>query len=141
MKATRGKLHNYFLLTDRASLPSANNLFGYNTKLPKIDKEMKEDFHTFTAKGLSTAKCDKPDTGTSVSVLTTYIQAPSVDNWNKLVCYMQYVKRTQDEVLTLSADNLHVIKWFAGASFAVHPDFRSHTGAVMTYGEGAVQML
>ena len=27
------------------------------------------------------------------------------------------------------------------ASFAVHPDFRSHTGAVMTYGKGALQTL
>ena len=25
------------------------------------------------------------------------------------------------------------------ASFAVHPDFRSHTGVVMTFGKGAVQ--
>ena len=54
---------------------------------------------------------------------------------------MQYVKRTIDEVLTLSADDLHVIKWFVDASFVVHPDFRSHTGAVMTYGEGALQTL
>jgi hypothetical protein len=26
-------------------------------------------------------------------------------------------------------------------SFAVHPDFKSHTGGVMTYGEGAVQTI
>ena len=69
------------------------------------------------------------------------IQAPSVDDWNKLVCYMQYVKLAQDDVLTLSADNLHVNKWFLDASFAVHPDFRLHTGAVMTCREGAVQLL
>ena len=42
-------------------------------------------------------------------------------------------------VLTLSADNLHTIKWYVDASFAVHPDFRSHTGAVMKMGKhGAV---
>ena len=52
---------------------------------------------------------------------------------------MQYVKRTWKDVLTLSADSLNVIKWYVDASFAVHPDFRSHTGMVMTFGEGAVQ--
>ena len=43
--------------------------------------------------------------------------------------------------LTLSADDLCVIKWYADASFAVHPDFKRHTGAVMTMGTGAVQAI
>ncbi|CAJ1948707.1 unnamed protein product [Cylindrotheca closterium] len=43
--------------------------------------------------------------------------------------------------LTLSADDLRVIKWYVDASFAVHPDFKSHTGAVMTMGTGAVQAI
>ena len=30
------------------------------------------------------------------------------------------------------------MKWYVDASFAVHPDFRSHTGAVMTLGEGSI---
>jgi hypothetical protein len=37
----------------------------------------------------------------------------------------------------LSADDLQVLKWYVDASFAVHPDFKSHTGAVMTYGSGS----
>ena len=44
-------------------------------------------------------------------------------------------------MLTLSSDNLHVLKWYVDASFAVHPDFRSHTGGVMTMGEGAAQAI
>jgi hypothetical protein len=38
--------------------------------------------------------------------------------------------------LTLSADNLHCIKWYEDASFAVHPDNKNHTGATMSYGDG-----
>jgi len=36
-----------------------------------------------------------------------------------------------------------VLKWMVDASFAVHDDFKSHTGAVMKFGEnpGAVQSL
>jgi hypothetical protein len=41
-------------------------------------------------------------------------------------------------VLTLKNDGSGTIKWYTDASFAVHPDFRSHTGAVMTMGAGAV---
>ena len=39
----------------------------------------------------------------------------------------------------LSADLLHVIKWYVDESFAVHPNFKSYTGSVMTMGEGAIQ--
>jgi hypothetical protein len=49
------------------------------------------------------------------------------------------------KLLTLSVDNLHCIKWHVDASFAVHPDYKSHTGATMSYGdgdgEGAVQSI
>ena len=36
----------------------------------------------------------------------------------------------------LSADDTHVIKWYVDTSSAMHPDFRSHTDSVMTYGKG-----
>jgi hypothetical protein len=50
---------------------------------------------------------------------------------------------TRELKLTFSADNLHCIKWYVGASFAVHPDYKSHTGATMSYGDGdgAVQSI
>ena len=44
-------------------------------------------------------------------------------------------------MLTLSMDNLAVIKWFIDTAFAVHPDFKSHTGGNMTFGVGAVQSI
>jgi len=34
---------------------------------------------------------------------------------------------------------VNVIKWWVDASFGVHPDFRSHMGAMMTMGSGAFQ--
>jgi hypothetical protein len=49
---------------------------------------------------------------------------------------MKYLNGSRDEVLFLAADNLHVIKWFVDASFAVHPGFKSHTGGAMSYGRG-----
>ena len=39
----------------------------------------------------------------------------------------------------MGAEKLPVIKWLIDASFGVHPDFKSHTGAVMAIGKGAIQ--
>lgn len=44
-------------------------------------------------------------------------------------------------VLTLEAANMSIVKWWIDASFAVHPDMlhmRSHTGAMMSMGGGAI---
>ena len=38
----------------------------------------------------------------------------------------------------MSADDLRIIKWHVDAAFAVHPDFKSHAGTAMRFGEGAV---
>eukprot|EP00980_Cylindrotheca_fusiformis_P011346 scaffold2624_cov154-Cylindrotheca_fusiformis.AAC.1 len=60
----------------------------------------------------------------------------------KLVRLMRYLNGTRKKHLTLSTiDDLRVVKWYIDASFAVHPDFRSHTGAVMTWGEGGLQTI
>jgi hypothetical protein len=49
---------------------------------------------------------------------------------------MKYLNGTRDLRLTLSADKLNCIKWYMDASFAVHPDFKSHTGTTMKFGDG-----
>jgi hypothetical protein len=58
-----------------------------------------------------------------------------------LMRVMKYLNGTRSEYLTLSADDLRVVKWYVDASFAVHPDFKSHTGAVMMLGKGAMQSI
>jgi hypothetical protein len=77
-------------------------------------------------------------------VLCTRVKGPNEADWAKLVRLMKYLNGTRELKLTLSADNLHCIKWYVDASFAVHPDYKSHTGANMLYGgddDGAVQSL
>ena len=69
------------------------------------------------------------------------MKGPNESDWNKLVRMMKYLNGTRNERVTLSADSLHVIKWYVDASFAVHPDFKSHTGATMMMGRGAIQSI
>jgi hypothetical protein len=65
------------------------------------------------------------------------VKGPNQDDWKKLMRMMEYLHGTRKDVLTLGVDNLSVMKWYVDASFAVHPDFKSHTGATCTMGNGA----
>jgi hypothetical protein len=92
--------------------------------------------HTFAAKGLFACKRARPDIHTTIAFHCTRVNKPSEEDWEKLLRIMKYLNGSRDEVLFLSADDLHVIKWYVDASFAVHNEFKSHTGGAMSYGTG-----
>ena len=73
--------------------------------------------------------------------MTGRVTCPNEDDWKKLTVLMKYLNGTRKKCLTLSIDDMKVIKWMVDAAFAVHPDFRSHTGAVMSMGQGAFQSI
>ncbi len=123
--------------TDVAATPAGMNLFEVGDG-EKLDKKKKEEFHTAVAKALFATKRARPDAHQVVAVLSTRVKEPTTNDWCKLVRLMKYFNGTRKEHLTLSASNLHVIKWYVDASFAVHPDFKSHTGGMMTMGSGAI---
>jgi hypothetical protein len=58
---------------------------------------------------------------------------------------MKYLDVTKDLELTLEAEadsgGVLLCKWYPDAAFAVHHDFKSHTGAVLTLGKGAVNTV
>ena len=45
---------------------------------------------------------------------------------------------TREIILTLSAGGLNILKLNIDASFAMHADFKSHTGSVMSMGKGEI---
>ena len=54
---------------------------------------------------------------------------------------MKFLNGMKHKKLRLSMDNIKCIKWYVDAAFTVHTDYKSHTGATMTFGEGAVQSI
>ena len=124
--------------TDTELAPANKHLFeaGHGKKLEKNKAEI---FHTTVARGLFAAKRARPDILQVISVLCTRVRDPHESDWSKLVRMMRYLNGTRSLALKLKADNLKVVKWFIDASFAVHPDFKSHSGSVMTLGDGAIQ--
>ena len=99
---------------------------------------MAGDFHTCAAKGLFICKRGRPDIQTSVAFLTTRVKQPDQDDWKKLLRKIACLRDTKNMVLTLEADNLHMMRWHVDASFAVHNDMRGHTGGGMTLGKGSI---
>jgi len=95
-------------------------------------------FHHITAKLLFLCKRARPDVQAATAFLCTRVKAPDVDDYKKLGRVMRYLRATRDMVLTIKCDNVSIIKWWVDASFAVHPDMKSHTGTVMTLGRGAM---
>jgi len=90
------------------------------------------------AKLLFLAKHARPDILTAMSFLCTRVKSPDTDDYGKLKCVMRYLRGTIMLPLTLEADGTHIIKLWADASFAVHPNMRSQTGGAISLGKGTV---
>jgi hypothetical protein len=125
---------------DMAKRPAGDNLFNLGTGA-KLDTKRSEIFHTFVAKGLFLCKRARPDIQQAILVLCMRVRDLNQADWEKLTRVMKYLNGTKGENLTLSADDLRVVKWYVDASFAVHPDFKSHTGAMMMLGKEAMQSI
>ena len=50
---------------------------------------------------------------------------------------MKYLFCTRNDILTIDARNgVHRIEWSIDSAFGVHPDFKSHVGAIMQFSRG-----
>jgi len=120
---------------DVAPTPAAADLFAQPQSVP-LPKDQADIYHTFVAKGLFLCKRARPDTQTTISALCTRVKAPTQDDWCKLLRYLRYLNATRGDELILSADDLRILKWYVDVGFAIHPDFKSHTGGNLTFGKG-----
>ena len=120
--------------TKTSAAPS--NLFVVKEDSERLSKEKAEQFHSLVAKILFATKRARPDTGTSISYLTTRVREPNQDDWLKLVHLMKYLRGTKDLPLILRADGTGMLKWFVDASHGVHANMRGHTGGGLTMGTG-----
>ena len=136
MEAMVDDFSTKFKPSDTAPSPAPENLFAEGEG-EDLEKQRSEEYHTFVAKGLFACKRARPDIHPTIAVLCTRVKKPNEDDWTKLNRLLKYINGTRKDKLILSADDLHVIKWYVDCAFAVHPDFKSHTGGSMTYGQGS----
>ena len=119
--------------------PWNEHLFKIEEKSLKLSDKQKERFHNKTAQGLFLCKRARPDISLAIAYFMMRVHSPNESDQKKLTRMMKFLKQMIKDCLTLKADGLKSLKWYMDAAFAVHPDMRSHMGAIMTMGEGAAQ--
>jgi hypothetical protein len=124
-------------MSGHAATPAANHLFAVNDKAEKLDNDDSEKYHHLTAKLLYLSKRARPDLQLAVAFLCKRVKQPDVDDWKKLGRCLRYLRGTKELILTLESDGSGAIQWWIDASFAVHPDMKSHTGITMSLGKGS----
>ena len=126
---------------ETATTPAGEDLFRQKSSNDKkLQQDKAEAFHTTVAQELFLTKRGRPDLQ-ELLFLCTRVQQPNEEDWEMLNRLMKYVNGTKELVLTLSAEQLNILKWFVDAAYAVHADFKSHTGMTMTMAQGAIMSM
>ena len=129
------------IMKGTSTTPAANHLFQTNENAEKLGATDAVLYHHLVAKFLYLGKRMRPDLLTAISFLCTRIQNPDVDDFKKLGRCLRYLRDSKHLSLTLEADDMTVIQWWVDASFATHPNCRSHNGATLSFGKGSVYSL
>lgn len=139
MEGFTAELLKLFPVQGIASTPASNSLFVVSNEpnVVLLDEREKKIFHSVVAKLLYLAKRSRPDILTSVSFLATRVTAPDVVDQRKLVRVMRYLNGTQQLGVKLEVDSDNILGYI-DASYAVHPDFRSHSGVCISLGKGPI---
>jgi hypothetical protein len=121
-----------------ARTPARSEIFEVDTESPPLDQKGVDFFHRTTARLLFAAKRARPDIQVAIAYLCTRVKSPTDSDYIKLTRVIQYLRGTIFIPLVLGWDGSGKLLWSVDASFAVHKDMRSHTGALLTMGQGAL---
>jgi hypothetical protein len=98
-------------------------------------------YHRTTAKLLFAAKRARPNLQVAVAYMCTRVKAPTVADYYKLGRTLKYLRGTIFIPLVLGWDGSGVLTLSADASLAIHNNMRSHAGAVLSLGQGALMSM
>jgi len=121
-----------------AATPATEKLFNIDEDSATLTAGLAEDFHSRVAKLLYLAKRVRPDILTAVAFLSTRVQQPTEEDWQKLERLLKYINCTRDMGICLETGTNICIFAYVDASFAVHGDMKSHTGGVISLGKGPI---
>ena len=118
--------------------PAAAHLWDVNEDCEAISEEDAVVFHSVSAKLLFVSKRTRPDIEPAVAFFTTRVRNPNKDDWKKMKRCITFLKQTKNDPRIIGCQNLKELFTWVDASFAVHPNMRSHTGGVMSMGRGMI---
>jgi hypothetical protein len=77
----------------------------------------------------------------AVAYMCTRVKAPTVSDYHKLGRTIKYLRDTIFMPLVLGWDGTGLLTWSVDAWLVIHNDMRSHTGAVLSLGQGALMSM
>jgi Reverse transcriptase (RNA-dependent DNA polymerase) len=117
--------------------PAIEQLFESSADSPPLSDEHKATFHSVVAKFNFVTCRARPDMLTPLSYLMKRVLKPTEEDGRKLARYIAYAASTTDLTLRLGCNLPPRVTTFIDASFATHPDMKSHSGVCITLGTGA----
>jgi hypothetical protein len=121
-----------------ASTPATKELFEINDASPKLSKLQADNFHHIVAKLLYVSKRARIDIQLAIAFLCTRVSCSTLEDKMKLQHLLRYLKSTIDMPRIVGANAFDLLQTWVDASYAVHPDMRSHTGGGMSLGVGII---
>jgi hypothetical protein len=111
--------------------PWPEKLLKIDHSAPKLDEERRKKVHRFVMKCMFLCKRARPDIDQGVSFLSSRVKEANEGDWTKLLRVLGFLKGNIDDVLKLEADDTNTLTWYIDATFAVHEDMKSYTGALL----------
>jgi hypothetical protein len=121
-----------------AASPASRELFSHGDEGDLLSPKEAQKFASGVAKVLYLAKRTRPDLLTLCSYLATVVQNPTKKDMSKLLRGLKYLNGTRELGIRLQPSEKMAINAHVDASFATHDDYKSHTGVVVSLGEGPI---
>jgi hypothetical protein len=125
-------------ITKKVATPARKYLFDVDETSPPLNKEEGEAFHSVVVKLLFVSLRARMDLLLAIGFLCTRVSKSTRQDQMKLKRVLEYINATMDLEYTLEADDLEKMRTWVDASYAVHPDMKSHTGGLMSFGTGGL---
>ena len=103
-----------------------------------LTEDQAQHFHQTVAQFFFLCMRDCPDIHPLVAFLTTIVRSPDEDNRGNLKWGLNHLKVMLYMKLYLRDDSINIIFWWVDTSYGPHWYCKSHTGAVMPMGAGAI---
>ncbi len=121
-----------------AKSPALETLFEIEKESEMLEVSRKEFFHSVVAKLLFLAKRVRPDVLLPVNFLATRVLVATESDWKKLERVLKYLNGSKELGIVLKMGAEMGVIGSIDASYGVHSDGKSHSGMVVSVGEGPI---
>ena len=128
-------------MAGHAVTPAADEVFEIDENSEDLSVEDADSFHRMVVRFLFAAKQTRPDTQLAVAFLCTRVKKPHQSRYLKLTRLVRYIIATIHLPLIIGWDESGIMLWNVDVSFALHNNYKSYTGTVLTLGKVALLSL